>query len=444
MSDRKKIEWLLGEVPMLKEKGIINSENADALHKYYQAIMPPKVNSPQLAVMFISILSATLIGAGIILIIAYNWDDIPRQARAGMAFIPLLVAAGFGGYALLRNKGAARQESSAVFTALASAAAIALISQTYQLGGTLKDFLFVWMLLFFLLIYIFNSASAFLIYAIALTVWNFNRLDVFGSHAPCSDTFFFTVFIALPLWWLIVNLRKNPYTLKSSFLCWIITLFALLNSICAMSGYNDFQVKAYWALIVAVLFLAGALRRSGGAGFWGNPLLPAGAAGITIYSAIASFSGFWDHQQSFYYYPENAMYKEYYGWVIIGVLAAAWLWLLLKRRRSETEIIPALLPALAIIPMAAIPAAGAYVFNLYLLLAGIIFMRCGFRKGELLKINAGMFLLSLLLLLRFADSDLSILLRGCLFISLGVMFMVINIIAGKFRKAGNERKESGI
>ncbi len=444
MNDRKKIEWLLGELPALKEKGILNDESADALHKYYQSIMPPKTNFHQLVIMFFGILSATLIGAGIILIIACNWDDIPRHIRAGMAFIPLIIAAGFGGYTLWNGKSAAWRESAAILTALASAAAIALISQTYQLGGTLKDFLFVWMLLFFLLIYIFNSAGTFLIYAVALTVWSFNQWDMFGYHTFYSDIYFFALFIMLPLWWLIVNFREKPYGLKSSFLCWIITIFALLNSIPLMSAGNEFQDKIYWALIIAVLFLAGALRRSGGAGFWGNPLLPAGAVCITIYSSIASFSSFWDHNHA-YSPPGNTMYKECCIWVIIAIAAAAWLLLLLKRRRHEAELIPGLLPVLLIIPMIAIPAAGAFVFNLYLLLAGITFMCCGFKKCELFKINAGMFLLSLLLILRFLDSDLDILLRGCLFILLGIMFMTVNIIAAKkFRKAGNARKENGI
>ena len=444
MSDRKKIEWLLGELPVLKEKGILNAESADALHKYYQAIMPPKTNFQQLVILFFGILSATLIGAGIILIIACNWDDIPRHIRAGMAFIPLLFAAIFGGYTLLKDKSATWRESAAILTALTSAAAIALISQTYQLGGTLKDFLFVWMLLFFLLIYIFNSSGTFLIYAFALTVWNFNRWNVFGSHESVSDIYFLALFMAIPLWWLIANFRKAPYGLKSSFLCWIITAFALLNSIPITQPCYEFQAKTYWALILAVLFLAGALRRSGGAGFWGNPLLPAGAIGITIYSAVATFSSFWNDHHS-YYYRGNTIYNEYCGWVIIAILAAAWLALLFRRRRNAAELIPAAFPALLIIPMALMPAAGAFVFNLYLLSAGIFFMHHGFKKIELFKINAGMFMLSLLLFLRFVDSDLDILLRGCLFILLGVMFLVVNIIAAKkFRKAEKERKEDRI
>ena len=444
MSDRKKIEWLLGELPGLKEKGILNQESADSLHKYYQAIMPPKTNFQQLVILFFGILSATLIGAGIILIIAYNWDDIPRHIRAGMAFIPLLLAAGFGWYTLQKDKSAAWRESAAILTALTSAAAIALISQTYQLGGTLKDFLFVWMLLFFLLIYIFNSAGTFLIYAFALTVWNFNRWNVFGSHEVNNDIYFFALFLALPLWWLIVNFRKAPYGLKSSLLCWIITIFVLLNSIPLMQPCYEFQTKTYWALILAVLFLAGATRRSGGAGFWGNPLLPAGAIGITIYSAGATFSSFWNDHNS-YYYRENTIYNEYCGWTIIAILAAAWLLLLFKRRRNEAVFIPALFPALLIIPMAVMPAAGAYVFNLYLLLGGIFFMYRGFKKTELFKINAGMFLVSIFIFIRFVNSDINILLSGCLFIFLGLIFMTVNIIAAKkFRKAEKAQREAGI
>jgi len=267
---------------------------------------------------------------------------------------------------------------------------------------------------------------------------------VFGSHEVNNDIYFFALFLALPLWWLIVNFRKAPYGLKSSLICWIVTIFALMNSIHAMSGCNDFQVKIYWALLAAVLFLTGMLRRSGGAGFWGNPLLSAGAAGITIYSAIASFSDFWSHHDS-YYYRGNTIYNEYCGWAIIAILAAAWLLLLHKRWRNDAELIPALLPLLVLIPMLVFPAAGRYVFDLYLLLGGIFFMRYGFKKFDLFKINAGMFLLSLLLFLRFVDSGLDILLRGCLFILLGVMFLVINIIAAKkFRKAEKAQKEAGI
>ena len=68
MNDRKRIEWLLGELPGLKEKAIISPESADALQQHYQSILPPKTNFPQLVTIFFGILSAALTGAGIILI----------------------------------------------------------------------------------------------------------------------------------------------------------------------------------------------------------------------------------------------------------------------------------------------------------------------------------------------------------------------------------------
>lgn len=437
MNDRKRIEWLLGELPGLKEKAVISQESADALQQHYQSILPPKTNFQQLVTIFFGILSAALTGAGIILILAHNWDEIPRQIRAGMALIPLCVAAGLGFYTLKKDKSAASRESIAIFTALASAAAIALISQTYQMGGTLKDFLFTWMLLFFLLIYIFNSAATFVIYAFALTVWNLNRLDRW-PHFPENDFYFLAMFIVLPLAWLIIHLAKEPYSRKSALLCWIITIFVMLNAIPLFTECNEFQCKLGWALLFSVLFLAGMARRAGGAGFMSNPLLPAGAIGVTVYASIATFSGFWEHAV----YGRASSENPAECWVIIGILALAWIILLIRRKAVES--IPGLLPAMFLV-CCINPYAGAVVFNLFMLAAGIIFMVAGFKKHSLSIANAGMLVMSLLLILRFADSDMGILLCGCIFIGLGPAFLIVNIIASKKFKAANaQNKEAGI
>ena len=438
MNDRKRIEWLLGELPGLKEKAVISPESADALQQHYQSILPPKTNFQQLVTIFFGILSAALTGAGIILILAHNWDEIPRQARVGMALIPLCVAAGLGFYTLKKDKSAAWRESIAIFTALTSAAAIALISQTYQMGGTLKDFLFTWMLLFFLLIYIFNSTATFVIYAFALTVWNLNRLDRW-PHLPNNDFYFLAMFIALPLIWLIIHFRKEPNSRKTALLCGVMTIFALLNAIPLFAECDALQCKLGWALLLSVLFLAGIARQSG-AWFMDNLLLPSGAVGITIYASIGTFSDFWEHTN----YSRSSSENSTECWVVIGILALAWIILLLKRRKT-VEIIPGLLPVVLFLVCCINPYAGAVVFNLYMLITGIIFMCVGFKGHNLLIINAGMFILSLLLILRFADSNMGILLRGCIFIGLGLMFLFVNIIASKKFKAGNtQNKEAGI
>ncbi|MHB9139548.1 MAG: hypothetical protein ACYC4Q_09110, partial [Victivallaceae bacterium] len=131
-------------------------------------------------------------------------------------------------------------------------------------------------------------------------------------------------------------------------------------------------------------------------------------------------------------------------WVVIGILALAWIILLIKRRKA-VEIIPGLLPAALFLVCSINPQTGAVVFNLYLLTAGVTFMVTGFKERNLFIANTGMFLLSLLLLLRFADSEMGILLRGCTFIGLGLMFLIVNIIASKkFKAASVQNKEAGI
>ena len=170
-----------------------------------------------------------------------------------------------------------------------------------------------------------------------------------------------------------------------------------------------------------------------------NPLLPAGAIGITIYASIGTFSDFWGSS-----YNSRNLENSVGCWVVIGILALAWIILLIKRRKA-VEIIPGLLPIVLFLVCSINPQAGAIVFNLYLLTAGITFMVTGFKGHHLFITNAGMFLLSLLLLLRFVDSDMGILLRGCIFIGLGLMFLIVNIIASKkFKITDIQNKEAGI
>ncbi len=46
---------------------------------------------------------ALLIGAGIILMLAHNWEDLSRPVRAALSFLPLLLAQGLAGWALVRR-----------------------------------------------------------------------------------------------------------------------------------------------------------------------------------------------------------------------------------------------------------------------------------------------------------------------------------------------------
>ena len=69
-----------------------------------------------------------------------------------------------------------------------------------------------------------------------------------------------------------------------------------------------------------------------------------------------------------------------------------------------------------------------YLFNLYLLALGVLTLRRGLRKGHLGTVNGGLLLLSMLIIARFFDADLTFTLRGIMFILIGTAFLMTNIV----------------
>jgi hypothetical protein len=71
--------------------------------------------------------------------------------------------------------------------------------------------------------------------------------------------------------------------------------------------------------------------------------------------------------------------------------------------------------------------AGWIAFNLWLLAVGALTLVDGLRELDLGTTNRGLFALSALLLARFFDTDLSFLLRGIGFVTLGACCFGLNV-----------------
>ena len=70
---------------------IISPETADDIRAYYQKKKEQSGN--RLFVVF-GILGAILVGLGIILIIAHNWDELSRTTKTFFALLPMLIGQG--------------------------------------------------------------------------------------------------------------------------------------------------------------------------------------------------------------------------------------------------------------------------------------------------------------------------------------------------------------
>ena len=110
--------WLAKQLPELLAEKVINAETVDRLSKYF-ALDDVQQSESGLSRMTIILaaIGGLLIGGGIIMLFAHNWDSLSRPIRTFLAIAPLIVSQIFALMALYpKQRGAAWREASAAPT----------------------------------------------------------------------------------------------------------------------------------------------------------------------------------------------------------------------------------------------------------------------------------------------------------------------------------------
>ncbi|HVF71676.1 MAG TPA: DUF2157 domain-containing protein [Chthoniobacterales bacterium] len=134
-ADRSGLRWLLAELPELVNQGVVPPETAESLRRHYSS----DTEAPRrLGFILSAILGSLLVGAGIVLLVAHNWDFLSRTTRCAIAFAPLILSQALAIFVFLRrNNSTAWRESAAILNVASIGTGIALVSQTYQIQGDL-------------------------------------------------------------------------------------------------------------------------------------------------------------------------------------------------------------------------------------------------------------------------------------------------------------------
>ncbi|MGZ5003725.1 MAG: DUF2157 domain-containing protein, partial [Chthoniobacterales bacterium] len=179
VKNRRAIRWLRSQLPELVASGVISSENARAIDRHYEQDQ----SRSNFAFVLLATVGSALVGAGIILLIAHNWDELSRPVRSAIAFLPLVIAQVLVVFTLMRrNESRPWREAAAIFDVAAVATAISLISQTYQVQGTFADFMRTWLLLSIPIVYLLRTTLGAILYVIGSVLWLFARWGIFSSE----------------------------------------------------------------------------------------------------------------------------------------------------------------------------------------------------------------------------------------------------------------------
>jgi hypothetical protein len=439
-ADRSGIRWLLSELPELVARGLLSAETAHALKKHYSAA----AETPRrLGFILSAILGSLLIGAGVILLVAHNWDFLSRPVRCAIALAPLVLTQALSIFVLLRrNESPPWRETAAILNVAAIGTAIALVSQTYQIQGEFSRFILVWMLLGIPVVHLLRSSAGLSVYFIGTAVWlTSSNIADFSGPKPPELWFWPLLFLGLPAFVAMLRRNRNGYGVLLA-----TTSLAIAASF-GLAAADKMGAQSFWRCAFAgfwtVVYLVGVCSFKDWRPARSHPFVGASWIGILSLTIFLSFRESWrthQWQNAVYliprHYPDAAAIAVQIAWVIAALLLGLNVFWREDRARlnlAPAAFAPVVLAAWGIAKRTGNPLIPSLLLNLFGLGLGVFTLLRGVRAGRIFEANLGMLIIAALALARFFDSDFEFVVRGIAFIAVGLGFLVTNLVVFKRR-----------
>jgi uncharacterized membrane protein len=401
----------------LTAAGVIDDATAQRIHAYRTA---QAADQPSRLPFIFSILGALLVGLGIVLIVAHNWDDLPRIAKVAAAYIPVLAGLGLCLRALLLPEDShTAREVGAVILIFAVGACLAMVSQTYHIDGSLSEFLFTWWWLVLPVVYIMRSSAGSLLLWMGAATYGFQV-----SSAP--DDYWIWLFAALLLpyyWWLR---QQQQGTLQLLFHDWIMPVAGIAAFMCLPEYGGRLYNGVLYIGFFSLFFLVGNVyfdhKRTG----W-HLIGWVALVGLLV---INSFRRFWTQNNGFWTdwgdFPSALALSLPGAMWLLCVASLVWLW----RQGHPLRLHPilylaALSPGYLLLGQMN-DIAGIVMANMLLLGLSLYYIWQGNKQLHLGLLNTGLLIISVQIIARFFDTDMSFTVRGMLFLLLGLCFFAGN------------------
>jgi hypothetical protein len=425
--------WVRRRLPEWEAEGLITAEAARTLAERY-----PEEERLGLAQILIGGLGALLIGAGLIAVIGYNWDDFSNPVRLCFALGPLLLTQA-GSLAALRageRCPAWVREAAALLQAMAAGAAIALVAQIYHIGGEWPVFLLVWCLLSLPLAWTLRADSVAMFYLIGIAVWAAHQSVQF--RPATGGAMFYPLLLAglapcVPRW----RARGGvPGALR-----WVLAGSAAVGLAAAsVAAVNLSDGKLYnagfqmWTLIAAGMVLFPLSRAGVEESLARKPQMVLGGLWLLGFGLAATFIGASESMGRGM--AEAAGLPWFWGLVVVvaGLAAVA----VASRRWAALAV-----ASIALLPLAGLLAGEetspvgkvllSWLATLHLSAMAVALILLDF-AGKPGAPRLGATLLTLLIIGRMADSEFSLLTKGVGFILVGAGFLAFNLSLARLRR----------
>lgn len=421
----------LKELPDLIRAQVITEETAQRIKDYYDD--QPGQSSIRLFIVF-GILGSLLIGLGIVLIIAHNWDNLSKAIKLIIGFLPLLTGQVVAAFVLIKKREAvAWREGAATFIFLAIAVSISIVSQVYNIEGDLKGFLFIWMCLALPVVYVLRSSVASLLFISGIT-WYACEVGYFNYPYNNAPAYWVLLSLILPFYYLEF-IQKN---LKNNFFYFHSWALALSVTICLgllADDRGELIMIAYMSLFSGYVLMS-QLKPFETGRVLSNAYLVMGSVGTIVLLLALSFDWYWDDLNDI---KSTTSITPIVVSAVVTLLSIALL-LLALRTKKWSELNSKSYAFLVFIALfligSRIPSFSQVLVNFLILVLAVRTIRDGAEQNHLGILNYGLLIITALICCRFFDTDFSFVMRGLLFIAIGAGFFVTNYYLIQKRRKG--------
>ena len=425
---------ILKDLNELQSEGIVSDETANRIRYFYDG---KKSSASGRLFLVFGILGAILVGSGIILILAHNWDDLSRLVKTAFAFLPLLVGQVLCGFSILRRSDSqAWRESSSAFLFFAVGSSISLVSQIYNIPGDLGSFLLTWSVLCLPLVYLMRSSVTSLLYIITITYY-LTETGYWSSNDSGTYIYWILLVAVLPYYYGLLKARPNSNFI--AFHNWVLPGSVIISLGSIAQREEELMFVSYMSLF-GLLYAIGRKKEFGEGNLWTNGFRVLGSFGIVTLLMIVSFKWFWEEVYSKKYDMTLFISPEFLSVLVLGILMLA-VTTSNYRGKSLNQLSPMdwVGPAfMALYFLGYASPVSLILVNLLIFILGILMIREGARADHLGILNYGLLIITILIVCRFFDSNLSFALRGVTFVLVGAGFFGTNYWILKKRK--NEPK----
>lgn len=422
---KKHINWLLKELDLWVQEGLIDDVQAGAIRGRY----PTDEQAGTWGRVAFAVAGALLIGLGVILLFAYNWEKMHKFAKLGVVFAALISVHGAG----LFVKRRVTQETLHVLGTMFFGAGIWLVAQIYHINEHYPTAFLVWGLGALSLAWVLPSLALALLATALMVLWN--GFEAYSFHNPVYAAPALILLGILPL----ARVLRSRVLASAGLAAFLFVLFTMLER---MNGY--ILMPVFFAVAASLVAVGLLLKRS--------RIVPELAPvcffyGDLLYFFILFVLTFREAREALSYRAhENA--ADLWFTFFLALALGLWTFALrpftdIKEQINEGLRIDQLAVPLALILFSlqffgVLRLQGALStapYNLLILFSAVMLMLRGFQTLNLRSAIMGSLLLTTLAIARYVDLFYSLLARAAVFLVVGGMMLGIGVFFARARRA---------